>query len=234
MSGRLGGLKTLIQNEVSSDFYVYCFAHQLQLALVAAVSCHLDVSSFFGLVNSIVNIIGCSNKRHKWLRKAQLVHLAELIEQGLGKSGTGSNQQTSLSRASDTRWESHYKTLTSIENLFGPVICVLKKILEDTSLKVRGETRTLLQGLLTFDFIFMLSLMVDVLGVTHLLNLALQRCDQDLLNSLNLVRIVKLRLQRMRDDGWDILLTKVVEICMNHDIEIPNMTESYYLLKSRR
>ncbi|GAA0184662.1 hypothetical protein LIER_31950 [Lithospermum erythrorhizon] len=173
MSSRLGGLKTLIQNEVPLAFYVHYFAHQLQLALVVAVSCHLD---------------------------------------GLGESGTGSNQQTSLSRTGDTRWGSNYKTLTSIENLFGPVICVLKKILEDTSCKVRGEAMTLLEGLFTFDFIFMLSLMVDVLGVTHNLNLALQRCDRDLLNALNLVRIFKLRLQRMRDDGWDILITKVVAI----------------------
>ncbi|GAA0185042.1 hypothetical protein LIER_32330 [Lithospermum erythrorhizon] len=64
--------------------------------------------------------------------------------------------------------------------------------------------------------------------------MALQRCDQDLLNALNLIKIAKIRLQRMRDDGWDVLITKVVEIGKNHDIEVPDMSGPYYLFKSRR
>ncbi|GAA0146683.1 hypothetical protein LIER_06580 [Lithospermum erythrorhizon] len=64
--------------------------------------------------------------------------------------------------------------------------------------------------------------------------MALQRCDQDLLNALNLVRIAKLRLQRMRDDGCDVLIAKVFEICKNHVIKVPDMSGPYYLFKSRR
>ena len=35
MQGEFNGLKALILNENESAFYVHCFAHQLQLALVA-------------------------------------------------------------------------------------------------------------------------------------------------------------------------------------------------------
>lgn len=35
MKGAIGGLKTLIMNECPSAHYVHCFAHQLQLTLVA-------------------------------------------------------------------------------------------------------------------------------------------------------------------------------------------------------
>jgi hypothetical protein len=42
---------------------VHCFAHQLQLALVACAKAHKGVSGFFGNVNILVNFIRASNKR---------------------------------------------------------------------------------------------------------------------------------------------------------------------------
>ncbi|XP_058725524.1 uncharacterized protein LOC131596802 [Vicia villosa] len=48
MQGKFGGLGTLIQNENSSAYYVHCFAHQLQLAIVACAKIHKDVSGFSG------------------------------------------------------------------------------------------------------------------------------------------------------------------------------------------
>ena len=68
MRGKFGGLRTLIQNENPSAYYVHCFAHQLQLALVACAKTHKDVSGFFGKVNMLVNFIRSSNKRQKLLR----------------------------------------------------------------------------------------------------------------------------------------------------------------------
>ncbi|GAA0147548.1 hypothetical protein LIER_07221 [Lithospermum erythrorhizon] len=159
-------------------------------------------NDFFAILNDESG--DCAGKEQmalqEFLQEAQLVHLVELIEEGLVETGGGLNQESSLLRAGETRWGSHYKALTSISTLFSLVLSVLHQICEDVSCKVQGEAKTLLTLLHTFDFIFMLSLMVDVLDVTHDLNMALQRCDQDLLNALNLVRITKLRLQRMRDD----------------------------------
>ncbi|CAH9113166.1 unnamed protein product, partial [Cuscuta europaea] len=68
-------------------------------------------------------------------------------------------------------------------------------------------------------------------GVTNDVNMALQRRDQDLLNALTLVKICKARVQKMRDDGWEALLGRVVTVCTTHDIHVPNMDGPYHLSK---
>jgi hypothetical protein len=47
MRCELNGLKTLILNENSSAYYVHCFAHQLQLTLVAVAKNHIQIATFF-------------------------------------------------------------------------------------------------------------------------------------------------------------------------------------------
>ena len=47
MQGDINGLKTLILKENKSAFYVYCFAHQLQLTLVAIARNHINIVEFF-------------------------------------------------------------------------------------------------------------------------------------------------------------------------------------------
>ncbi|RWR76337.1 zinc finger MYM-type protein 1-like protein [Cinnamomum micranthum f. kanehirae] len=46
MRGHLNGLKTLIQNENPTAFYVHCFAHQIQLALIAYAKKHVPIAMF--------------------------------------------------------------------------------------------------------------------------------------------------------------------------------------------
>ncbi|KAL5167248.1 hypothetical protein HKD37_18G052004 [Glycine soja] len=52
---------------------------------------------------------------------------------------------------------------------------------------------------------------------------ALQKRDQDLLNALSLVKATKEELQEMRNDGWEELISKVMEICNKHDIDVPDL-----------
>ena len=47
MQGVINGLKTLFLKENNSAFYVYCFAHQLQLTLVAVAKNHINIAKFF-------------------------------------------------------------------------------------------------------------------------------------------------------------------------------------------
>jgi hypothetical protein len=57
MRGELNGLKTLILNENSSNYYVYCFAHQLQLTLVVVAKNHIQIATFFSLFNSVLMLL---------------------------------------------------------------------------------------------------------------------------------------------------------------------------------
>nr|XP_011459885.1 PREDICTED: zinc finger MYM-type protein 1-like [Fragaria vesca subsp. vesca] len=69
MSGELNGLKTLILKDNPTAFYVHCFAHQLQLALVAVAKKHSIIGAFFTSVANVVNIVGASSKRRDILRE---------------------------------------------------------------------------------------------------------------------------------------------------------------------
>ncbi|PNX86157.1 HAT family dimerization domain containing protein [Trifolium pratense] len=234
MRGQFGGLRTLIQKENSSAYYVHCFAHQLQLALVACAKAQTDVSSFFGKVNILVNFIRSSNKRQELLRGKQATHYANLIEEGQIETGSGKNQQSSIARAGDTLWGSHFRTLTSLITLYSPIIGLLEEVQNDTTFEKHGETLYLLDMLQSFDFIFMLHLMIEILGITNSLNVALQRHDQDLSNALSLVNDSKDELQELRNDGWEKLVTKVVKVCNNLDIDVPDMDATYMQRKKPR
>ena len=62
MWSQFNGFKALILNENLSDYYVHCFAHQLQLVLLA-VAKHLKMDVVFTVVANIYNVVGASAKR---------------------------------------------------------------------------------------------------------------------------------------------------------------------------
>ncbi|XP_070682484.1 uncharacterized protein [Malus domestica] len=189
MRGEFNGLKTLILKENESAFYIHCFAHQLQLALVAVAKNHIQIGSFFCLVNNVVTIVGASCKRRDMVRERQQTKVMEAIQDYELPSGQGLNQETSLKRASDTRWGSHYGTLVSLVNMFSSVIEVLEMIVDDgVSLDQKGEADILLNLLQSFDFVSSLFLMKEILGITNVLSHALQKKDLDIVSAMALVK----------------------------------------------
>ncbi|XP_024197949.1 zinc finger MYM-type protein 1-like [Rosa chinensis] len=230
MQGEFNGLKALILKENDCAFYVHCFAHQLQLALVALAQNYVPVASFFFLVTRVVNIVGASCKRRDLLREQQQNEVMEALHNDELLSGKGLNQETTLKRPGDTRWRSHYGTLLSIISMFSSTIKVIEMIIEDgTYPDQRGEGNLLLAQVQSFDFIFCLFLMRQVLGVTNDLSQALQKNDQDIVNAMDLVKACKQQLQTMREDEceWETFLDKVYSFCGKHGIKIPNMDDVF-------
>ncbi|GAV89067.1 LOW QUALITY PROTEIN: DUF4371 domain-containing protein, partial [Cephalotus follicularis] len=111
MQGEFNGLKILIIRENKVAFYVHCFAHQLQLTLVAVAKNDVQVALLFNLVASLSNIVGASCKRRDILREKEAVRLTKALGSGEVTNGQGLNQETSLKRAEETRWGSHYGAL---------------------------------------------------------------------------------------------------------------------------
>jgi hypothetical protein len=69
MKGEIKGLKILIMRESPSAYYIHCFAHQLQLVLVAVAKGNDACVWFFDHVTYLFNIVGVSCKRlisHKY------------------------------------------------------------------------------------------------------------------------------------------------------------------------
>ncbi|XP_028962310.2 uncharacterized protein [Malus domestica] len=79
MRGELNGLKATILNKYPQAFYIHCFAHQLQLALVFVAKENEDVANFFINANRLVNLIGSSCKRRDALREKQQEQIQKLF-----------------------------------------------------------------------------------------------------------------------------------------------------------
>jgi hypothetical protein len=62
MRGEFNGLRALIMKENNSAYYVHCFAHQLQLVIVAVSKKNDDVSDFFDMISLLLNVAGASCK----------------------------------------------------------------------------------------------------------------------------------------------------------------------------
>ncbi|KAJ4787970.1 General transcription factor 2-related zinc finger protein [Rhynchospora pubera] len=131
MRGKFNGLKALILNENSSAYYVHCFAHQLQLVLMAVAKKHKRIATLFEDISNAQITVGASCKRRDQLRESR----AAEVQKALGKddflTGTCLNQEIGLARSCDTRWSSHYKSLTNLIILFGSVMAVLDDIMEN-------------------------------------------------------------------------------------------------------
>jgi hypothetical protein len=160
MQGQFNGLKTLIMKENKSAYYVHCFAHQLQLALVAIAKNHNKIATFFNFVAIVVNVARGSCKRQNLLREKQATRVVESVHNGELPSGQGLNQETSLKRSCDTRWSSHYNTLISLIDMFPCIVDVFDTIAEDgASSEQKGEAGHLSHFIQSFEFVFNLHLM---------------------------------------------------------------------------
>ena len=93
MRGEFNGLQSLIMRESSTAYYVHCFAHQLQLVVVAVVRKHTGIGNFFSMISTLLNVVGGSSKRRDMVRDFNLEEVRKALGCGLLKTGTGLNQE---------------------------------------------------------------------------------------------------------------------------------------------
>ena len=222
--GEFNGVQKLIRDENPYAFYVHCFAHQLQLVVVTVSTSSADIADFFNYVPLIVSNVGASCMRKDALLAKHHDVLLEKIENGEIMSGRGLNQESSLARPGDTRWGSHLKTLLRILVMWEAIIDVLEIVKKD-SIKptCNGGALGLISKMESFDFVFIMHLMIELLSMTDILSRALQRKDQDIVEAMHLITDVKDSLQDMRENGWEPLLKKVKTFCDKNEIEVPDM-----------
>ncbi|XP_013723174.2 zinc finger MYM-type protein 1-like [Brassica napus] len=228
MKGEFNGLRSLILKESRSAYYVHCFAHQLQLVVVAVAKKHVEVGEFFDMVHVLLNAVGASCKRKLILTESNRKRMEEGISKGTIKTGTGLNQDLSLKRPGNTRWGSHYKTLLRLGEMFPCIIEVLEHIqTEGMDGSKRQQAFGLLKYFHTFDCVFYLQLMLVILGLTNNLSKALQKRDQEILNAVSLVGSTKRQLQKLRDEGWENFVATVYSFSENNKTEVLDMEEEF-------
>ncbi|XP_023748588.1 uncharacterized protein LOC111896836 [Lactuca sativa] len=228
MRGHFNGLQALISNDCPYAYYVHCFAHRLQLALMATSQGVVALQKFFTRLSFVINVVGASSKRTDQLRDAQAEEIAYKISIDESETGRGLNQIGTLQRAGDTRWSSDLKSVSSLIKMFSPTCEVLLKIIKDGNGPIKGDADSAYEAITTFEFIFVLHLEKEIMEITDLLCQALQRQSQDICNALRLVTSTKLLLQKMKDERWDGLLSLVMSFCQERNIDIPDMSSPYF------
>ncbi|XP_019181632.1 PREDICTED: uncharacterized protein LOC109176681 [Ipomoea nil] len=209
------GLKALILDECAYAYYVHCFAHRMQLPLVASSKEVIPVHQFFTKLNSIINVVGASCKRNDQLKAAHASNIAHLLSIDELESGRGLNEIGSLQRPGDTRWSSHLKSISSLMRMFSAICEVLLNIIEDGTIYAhRGDSDAAYE-------------------ISNMLCQALQLQSQDILNAMHLVSFTKLLIQTLRDSGWDELVASVKFFCETVNIIVPDFDAQYIARRGR-
>ncbi|KAJ1289910.1 hypothetical protein BS78_02G201200 [Paspalum vaginatum] len=225
MRGEWNGLQRKFSEDCPYAYYVHCFAHQLQLALVAASKEVTEVYNFFEHLAVVVNVVASSYKRNDELRANQLE--------------TGANQIGALQSPCETRWSSHFSSICRLLKLYKVAFLVLKDRTSSkgprTSPSARAKAAGAVKLMMSFDFVFILHLMKELMGITDLLCKKLQQKSQDIVNAMHDVATTQILIQKLRDDGWSGLLSDVVSFCEKLEIPVLDM-RSFYVdyIRSRR
>ncbi|XP_070043109.1 uncharacterized protein [Nicotiana tomentosiformis] len=144
MQGEINGLKALILKDNPSAYCVHCFAHQLQLTLVAVAKKHHDINNFFDILANVLNVVGGSYKRREMLRDDQAEKLNELLVLGEVHTGSGLNQELGFKD------------------------------------QEKALAKSLVEDIRSYEFVYILHLMLKIMAITYDLNMALQIKDQDI------------------------------------------------------
>ena len=107
---------------------MHCFAHRLQLALVAAAKDEPNVWQFFSHLNCAINLVGSSSKRFSELKSAQRSDIESMLATGERQSGKGANQVGTLHRAGATRWSSHYDSVRDMIEMYDASLIVIESL----------------------------------------------------------------------------------------------------------
>ncbi|XP_021800984.1 uncharacterized protein LOC110745211 [Prunus avium] len=96
-----------------------------------------------------------------------------------------------------------------------------------------GDADATYEAMTSYEFVFILHLMKELMEITNDLCQALQCQSQDIINAMNLVSSTKALIQELGDDGWDSLLTKVNSFCEARNIDILDMNARYVARRGR-
>lgn len=103
------------------------------------------------------------------------------------ETGRGENQICSLKRAGDKRWSSYFNSISSLIKKFQATLKVIQNIInEGYTYSQCGYADVAYFSMMSFEFVFILCLVREIMGATDSLCQALQQQTQDILNAMHL------------------------------------------------
>ena len=162
------------------------------------------------------------------MKVANANEIAHLIDFEKLEIGSELNQIGTLQRPVETRWSSHFRSVSNLLRMFTSSVEVLQNIIDNAiDGEHRAEAESAYEGLTSFEFVFILHLEKETMEINDKLCQVLQSQSQDILNAMNLVLSTKALIQKFRDDGWDDLLTIVTSFCEKYCIDVLDMNAHY-------
>ena len=121
MSGHLGGLQALMRQEICPmALYVYCWAHRLNLVVVACCQDLDKAVSFFDNIQQLYTFFSVS-VRYDFFEKTQEI---------LGKY---KGLHRDLKESSKTRWCCQAEACSAVAITLGPIIAAVEHFAQDRS-----------------------------------------------------------------------------------------------------
>ncbi|KAK9664915.1 hypothetical protein RND81_14G077000 [Saponaria officinalis] len=143
-----------------------------------------------------------------YLKAAHLAEIKRLLELEELETGKGKNQIGTVKRAGDTRWGSHFGSLNSLLNMYNVSCSVLQTVIKERKGAQRGESDKAYDDMTSFEFVLVLHIMIQILGITNDLCQALFNDEMIELLSLSSSLDPKRKFQNFKADDIYKLVSK--------------------------
>ena len=206
MSGCTGGVQALMRQEVCPmALYVHCWAHRLNLVVVACCQDLDKAVSFFDNIQQLYTFFS-STVRHDFFEKTQEV---------LGKYR---GRHRELKALSTTRWCCQSEACSAVAITLGPIIAAVEHFAQDRS----ADRRVAAQSIVSFidtDFVICLQLFRKVLTLASYSANYLQDKQMDI--GIAIEHIDTLRMSLSKTDLFDEIWDTAKALVDEHEIPQP-------------
>ena len=134
-------MNTRIKESSPLGIYIHCHGHRLNLALQSTLADVEALRNALGTIQSLYNFIEGSTKRHALLKNIQI-------------EDDGDTISLTLKSLSATRWSCRWMVVKAIYEQIYNVIKALLVLTKDKDPNTYRDSKTLLNAICAFNFVF--------------------------------------------------------------------------------
>ena len=205
MSGHINGAQALIKEMNPLAIYTHCHSHKLNLALARALSVD-GIKQMLATLSQVSDFLSGSAQRVKFLEK----NVEECIPE------TRKKRIKPLCRV---RWVEQHESVITFNLLLKPILMTLDDIIEQGNTKAVSKAEGFLAIMTQFPFIVTLEMAVELFDQTLALSKRLQKPDQTLGKSMQLVKDTIVEVESKKNK-YDKIFKKAKELADELDIPV--------------
>ncbi|XP_044745092.1 52 kDa repressor of the inhibitor of the protein kinase-like [Coccinella septempunctata] len=183
MSGKIKGIQARIASIQPLAFFTHCASHRLNLA-ISTVCAVPSIRNAVGVISSVANFFRDSAQRIHLLREEMKAHLPK-------------EQQNIFKKICETRWVERHEAVLTFLDILPCLPEILQKMSDEDQGNRRGSTSpfSLLQSIMSSEFLISLVILSDILGITLPLSRSLQAIESDIISAMKLIKATTASLQ---------------------------------------